>query len=187
MAEKHVTLYGIYGNSDLADNAVDYMVKQGFTSSSISILHSDDARATGTRPFAYQKHTKAPEGAVAGGVIGALIGGAFALVVGFGALFIAGLEPLYAAGPVIACLTGVGSGGFIGAFIGALIGSGIPEFEARHRTDLSRGGVLLAVYCDSAEKAAAAKTALRETGAKSISSTGAEPPFIHRVEPRRAA
>jgi hypothetical protein len=186
MAEKHVTWYGIYGNSDLADNAVDYMVKQGFADSSISVLHPDDARGA-SRPFAYEKHTKAPEGAVAGGMIGALIGGAFALVVGLGVLFIAGLEPLYAAGPVIACLTGVGAGGFVGAVIGGLIGAGVPEFEARRYAGVSRGGALLAVRCDTTEKAAAAKTALRETGAKSISSTGAEPPLIRRVEPRRVA
>jgi hypothetical protein len=187
MAERHVTFYGIYGNSDLADNALDYMAKQGFSQQSISILHSDDARATGTRPFAYQKHTKSPEGAVTGAIIGALIGGAFALVVGLGALFIAGLEPLFAAGPVIACLAGVGSGGFVGGVIGALVGAGIPEFEARRYTNISKGGVLLAIHCNSTEQAALAKTALRETGARSISSTGTEPPVRRIDEPRRAA
>jgi hypothetical protein len=185
MAEKHVTLYGIFGNTDLADNAVDYLVKQGFTSSSISVLHPDDAR--GSQPFAYEKHTKSPEGAVSGAIIGALIGGAFALVVGLGALFIAGLEPLYAAGPVIACLTGVGSGGFVGGIIGALVGAGVPEFEARRYASVTKGGVLLAVHCNTTEQAAAARTALRETGAKSISSTGAEPPIRRIDEPRRVA
>lgn len=187
MAEKHVTLYGIYGNTDLADNAVDYLVKQGFTSSSISLLHPDEAHGDRPRPFAYEKHTKSPEGTVTGGIIGALIGGAFALVVGLGALFIAGLEPLYAAGPVIACLTGVGSGGFVGAVIGALVGAGIPEFEARRYASVTRGGVLLSVHCNTTEQAAAAKTALRETGAKSISSTGGEPPVRRIDEPRRVA
>lgn len=187
MAEKHVTLYGIYGNTDLADNAVDYMVKQGFTNSSISVLHPDGVRDGSPRPFAYEKHTKAPEGTVAGGIIGALIGGAFALVVGLGALFIAGLEPLYAAGPVIACLAGVGSGGFVGAVIGALIGAGIPEFEARRYASVTRGGALLAVHCDTTEQAAAARTALRETGAKSISSVSGEPPVRRVDDTRRVA
>ena len=187
MAEKHVTLYGIYGNTDLADNAVDYMVKQGFAHSSISILHPDGARADSPRPFAYEKHTKAPEGTVTGGIIGALIGGAFAFVVGLGALFIAGLEPLYAAGPVIACLAGVGSGGVVGGVIGALIGAGIPEFEARRYASVTRGGALLAVHCSTTEQAAAARTALRETGAKSISSIGGEPPIRRIDETRRVA
>jgi hypothetical protein len=186
MAEKHVTLYGIYGNTDLADNAADYIVKQGFTHSAISILHPDGARGD-NRPFAYEKHTKAPEGTVAGGVIGALIGGAFALVVGLGALFIAGLEPLYAAGPVIACLAGVGAGGFVGGVIGALIGVGIPEFEARRYASVTRGGTLLSVHCNTTEQAAVAKTALRETGAKSISSVGGEPPVRRIDESRRVA
>lgn len=186
MAEKHATLYGIYGNSDLAENAVDYLVKQGFAESAISVLHPDHDRAA-SRPFAYEKHTKSPEGAVAGGIIGALIGGAFALVVGLGALFIAGLEPLYAAGPVIACLTGVGAGGFVGGVIGALIGAGVPEFEARRYASVTRGGVLISVHCNTTEQAAAAKTSLRETGAKSISSTGAEAPVRRIDEHRRVA
>lgn len=187
MAEKHTTLYGIYGNFDLAENAVDYMVKQGFAESSLSVLLPDDMRAAGAKPFAYEKRTKAPEGAVTGAIIGALLGGAFALVVGLGALFIAGLEPLYAAGPIIACLAGVGAGGFVGGVIGALVGMGSPEYEARRYAGVSKGGVLLAVNCETTEMADTARQALRETGAKSVSSTRAEPPLVRRVEPRRAA
>ena len=186
MAERHVALYGIYATPELAESAAEHLVARGFANSRISMLLPDYET---TRSFAHEKHTKAPEGTVTGGVIGALIGGAFALVVGLGVLIIAGLEPLYAAGPVIACLTGVGSGGFVGGVIGAIVGASYPEYEARQHEDLKRGGPLLSVYCENSDEVGTAKQALRETGAKSISIVGDDRPHqgLGRDTPRRVA
>jgi len=187
MAERHVALYGIYSTSELADSAAEHLVARGFANSRISILLPDYEI---TRTFAHEKHTKAPEGTVTGGIIGALIGGAFALVVGLGALIIAGLEPLYAAGPVIACLTGVGAGGFVGGVIGAITGATYSEYEARQTDGVKRDGPLLSVYCETSNEVATAKQALRETGAKSISIVGDDRPeyrFEHADTPRRVA
>lgn len=187
MAERHVALYGIYATSELAESAAEHLIARGFANSRISMLLPDYEI---TRTFAHEKHTKAPEGAVTGGIIGALIGGAFALVVGLGILIIAGLEPLYAAGPVIACLTGVGSGGFVGGVIGAIVGAAYPEYEARQNESVKRGGPLLSVYCETSDEVAAAKHALRETGARSVSIVGDDRPDqrVERVDtPRHAA
>lgn len=180
MADRRVSLYGIYATDELADSAAEHLISRGFPNSAISVLLPNSEV---THTFAHEKHTKAAQGCVTGAIIGALVGGAFALVIGLGALFIAGLGPLAAAGPVIACLTGVGSGGFVGGVIGAIAGATRPQYVARQREDVKRNGPLLSVYCENADQVATAKQALRETGARSISVVGDDRP--HRVEPIR--
>jgi hypothetical protein len=50
---------------------------------------------------------------------------------------------------------------------------GIPEYEAkRYEGAVKGGGTLLSVHCDTSEQVDVAKTSLKETGAKDISSTG---------------
>lgn len=177
MADRHVSVYGIYATDELADSAAEHLISRGFPNSAISILLPNSEL---THTFAHEKHTKAAQGCVTGGIIGALVGGAFALVIGLGALFIAGLGPLAAAGPVIACLTGVGSGGFVGGVIGAIVGATIPEYVARQHEGVKRNGPLLSVYCENADQLSTARQALRETGARSISVMGDDRPS--RVE-----
>lgn len=177
MADRHVSLYGIYATDELADSAAEHLLSRGFPNSAISILLPNSEL---THTFAHEKHTKAAQGCVTGAIIGALVGGAFALVIGLGALFIAGLGPLAAVGPIIACLTGVGAGGFVGGVIGAIIGSAIPQYVARQHENVKRGGPLLSVYCETSDQIATAKQALRETGARSISVVGDDRP--HRME-----
>lgn len=174
MPDKHVAVFGVYATSDLAENAVDYLLKTGFPKSAISVLLPDIDETS--RGFAHEKHTKAPEGTAAGATTGGLIGGAFGLVVGLGALAVPGLEPLVAAGPIIGALTGLGAGGALGGIIGALIGLTIPEFEARlYDGAIESGGVLLSVHCTTPEQIAVAREALRETGAKDITLAEKEP------------
>jgi hypothetical protein len=179
MADRNVALYGIYASHELAESAANHLISRGFANSSISILLPNSEV---TRTFAHERHTRAAQGTVTGGVIGALIGGAFALVVGMGVLLIAGLGPLTLAGPVIACLTGVGSGGFVGGVIGAIVGATIPEYVARQHEGVKRNGPLLSVYCETSDQVATAKQAMIETGATSISVVGDNRPReIRRV------
>jgi hypothetical protein len=50
---------------------------------------------------------------------------------------------------------------------------GIPEYEAkRYEGAVKDGGSLLSVHCDTSEQIDAAKQALRDTGARDISSAG---------------
>jgi hypothetical protein len=50
---------------------------------------------------------------------------------------------------------------------------GIPEYEAkRYEGAVKDGGTLLSVHCDTSEQINVAKTALKETGARDIGSTG---------------
>jgi hypothetical protein len=170
MAGKNTAVFGIYRNPGYADSAVDRLLSAGFRNEDISVLFPDNP---GTKDFAHEKHTKAPEGATTGAAAGGAIGGTLGLLAGIGALAIPGLGPFIAAGPIMAALAGVGAGGAVGGFIGALSGMGIPEYEAkRYEGRIKEGGVLLSVHCDNSDWVSRAKEVLRQTGAEDISFTG---------------
>jgi hypothetical protein len=170
MAGKNTAAYGIYRTRTDAENAVDQLLASGFRNEDVSVLLQDNV---GTKDFAHEKHTKAPEGATTGAVAGGAIGGTIGLLAGIGALAIPGVGPLIAAGPIMATLAGVGSGGVVGGLIGGLTGMGIPEFEAkRYEGRIKEGGILLSVHCDNSDWVSKAKDLLKHTGAEDISSTG---------------
>ncbi len=170
MAGKNTAAFGIYRDAAGVENAVDTLRAEGFRNTDISVLFPENE---GTKDFAHEKHTKAPEGTAAGAGTGAVVGGGLGWLVGIGALAIPGVGPFIAAGPIMAALAGVGVGGAIGGIAGALIGMGIPEYEAkRYEGRVKEGGILLSVHCDSSEWTKKAKDLLKRTGAEDISSTG---------------
>jgi hypothetical protein len=170
MAVKNIAVFGIYRDQLTAEDAVDNLKDSGFRSTDISILFPDNQ---GTKDFAHEKHTKAPEGAVAGGSSGAILGGALGWLAGIGALAIPGIGPFIAAGPIMGMLGGIGVGGAIGGVTGALIGLGIPEYEAkRYEGRIRRGGILLSVHCDDPDWAKRASNVLHQTGGEDVGSTG---------------
>ena len=142
----------------------------GFRNTDISVLFPENV---GTKDFAHEKGTKAPEGASTGAGTGAVVGGALGWLVGIGALAIPGVGPFIAAGPIMAALAGAGVGGAVGGLTGALVGMGIPEDEAkRYEGRIVNGGILLSVHCDDGDWTKRAKTVLERTGAGDIASTG---------------
>src|SRR5436190_8165446 len=170
MAGKNTAVYGIYANRGMAENAVDRLLAQGFRNEDISVLLQDNV---GTKDFAHEKHTKAPEGTATGAVAGAAVGGTLGLLTGIGALAIPGLGPFIAAGPIMATLAGLGSGGVVGGIVGALVGMGIPEYEAkRYEGRVKEGGILMSVHADNSDWTKRAKNILEQAGAEDISSTG---------------
>ena len=170
MSTKNTAVFGIYATPSTAEAAVDHLLAKGFANSAISVLLPDNES---TRQFAHEKSTKAPEGTAAGATTGSVIGGTLGLLTGLGLLAIPGLGPLIAAGPIVATLAGVGAGGVAGGIVGALVGMGIPEYEAkRYEGAVKDGGSLLSVHCDTSEQIDTAKEALKETGARDISSAG---------------
>jgi hypothetical protein len=169
MAGKNTAVFGIYPSQAAAEAAVDTLKNAGYRNTDISVLFPDNQ---GTKDFAIDKETKAPEGAATGGVTGGVIGGALGWLAGIGALAIPGVGPFIAAGPIMGLLGGMGVGGAIGGLTGALIGMGIPEFEAkRYEGRIKKGGILLSVHADNSEWAKRAKTILEQTGAEDVSST----------------
>jgi len=170
MAGKNTAVFGIYSSYATVEGGVDALRAAGFSNADISVLFPESA---GSRDFAHEKNTKAPEGATTGAGTGIVLGGAMGWLLGIGALAIPGLGPFIAAGPIMAALAGAGVGGTVGGVAGALIGMGIPEYEAkRYEGRVKDGGILLSVHSDNSDWTKRAKEILKHTGAQDISSTG---------------
>jgi hypothetical protein len=180
MAGKNTAAFGIFASRASAEAAVDRLTAAGFSNQDVSVLMSDNE---GSKTFATEKNTKAPEGATTGVGVGGAIGGTLGLLAGIGALAIPGVGPLIAAGPIMAALAGLGVGGAVGGLVGALVGMGIPEYEAkRYEGRVKDGGILLSVHCDSSEEISRAKEILKATGAEDIASSGEKSVSSHGVE-----
>src|SRR4249919_1895751 len=170
MAGKNTATFGLYADRIQVEDGVNALVSAGFRQEDISVLFPANE---GTKDFAHEKNTKAPEGAATGVGAGGAIGGTLGLLVGIGALAIPGVGPLIAAGPIMGALAGLGVGGTVGGIVGALVGMGIPEYEAkRYEGRVKNGGILLSVHCDDSVWTKKAKQILEETGAQDVSSTG---------------
>jgi hypothetical protein len=167
---KNTAVFGLYRDRVSVENAVDTLRQAEFRNTDISVLFPENE---GTKDFAHEKNTKAPEGTATGAASGAVIGGGLGWLAGIGALAIPGVGPLIAAGPIVAALAGVGIGGTVGGITGALVGMGIPEYEAkRYEGRVKEGGILLSVHADDSNWTKRAKEILERTGAEDISSTG---------------
>jgi hypothetical protein len=169
MSDKNTAVFGIYPSYTNVESGVDGLKAAGFSNRDISVLFPASA---GSRDFAHEKGTKAPEGASAGAGTGVVLGGVMGWLLGVGALAIPGIGPFIAAGPIMAALAGAGVAGTIGGIAGALIGMGIPEYEAkRYEGRVKDGGILLSVHSNSSDETKGAKLILEATGAQDISST----------------
>src|SRR5882724_5702993 len=167
---KNTAVFGIYPDRVAVEEGVEHLRRAGFRSTDISVLFPENQ---GTKDFAHEKNTKAPEGVTSGVVAGGITGGVLGLLTGLGALAIPGLGPLIAAGPIVAALAGAGAVGTLGGIVGALVGMGIPEYEAkRYEGRIREGGILLSVHSDDREWTKKAKQVLERTGAQDVSSTG---------------
>src|SRR3954466_2961651 len=153
-----------------AESVVNELRRAGFSTNDVSVLFPDQA---GTRDFAHEKNTKAPEGAVAGAGAGGAIGGTLGLLAGIGAPGIPGLRPFLAAGPIMAALSGAAAGAAVGGITGALVGMGIPELEAKQYEGKIKGGnILLSIHVEDANERARAKKLLEQHGATNIVTAG---------------
>jgi hypothetical protein len=170
MASKNIAVFGVYPDRIAVEEGVVQLRGAGFRSTDVSVLFPDNK---GTKDFAHEKNTKAPEGATTGGVAGGIAGGVLGWLTGIGAIAIPGLGPLVAAGPIVAALAGAGAVGTLGGIVGALAGMGIPEYEAkRYEGRIREGGILCSVHCDSSDWVNRAKHILIQTGAQEVASVG---------------
>ncbi len=166
---KNKVVIGIVDAEVQAENIVAALNKSGFNSSDISAIFPDKH---GSKDFAHEHNTKAPEGAVVGVTSGGVLGGTIGLLAGIGALAIPGLGPFIAAGPLMAALSGAAAGAAVGGVTGALIGLGIPEIEAKKYEGKLRGGnILIAAHVDDGDEEKRAKEIFRREGAHDVSST----------------
>jgi hypothetical protein len=166
----NTSVFGIYPTRADVSNGMEALRNAGFRNTDISALFPENL---GTKDFAHEKNTKAPEGAAAGGTCGALLGGTFGWLVGIGALAIPALAPFLGGGPIVVSLAGVGVGAVAGGLVGALLGLGMPEYEAkRYEGRIKGSGVLISVHCDNSDWVRRARQIMQHTGASEMSSAG---------------
>jgi hypothetical protein len=159
----------IVKNEREAESIVALLTVAKFSSDDISLLFPN---RSGTKDFAHEHNTKAPEGAIAGVGTGGALGGALGLLIGIGALAIPGLGPLIAAGPLLATLSGAAAGATVGGVAGALVGLGIPEMEAKRYEGKIRGGnILISVHATSTEDVKRAERIMRAAQADDVCAT----------------
>ncbi len=155
-----------------AETIVSRLESAGVPTSDISVLMPDRA---GSRDFAYEHSTKAPEGATIGSSAGGVAGGVLGLLAGIGALAIPGVGPFIAAGPIMAALSGAAVGATVGGIGGALVGLGMPEYEAKqYEAKLKDGNILISVHTHESKQAKNIKKILEDENAEAISITGEE-------------
>ena len=169
MSRSNISAFGIYPDAGTARDAMSAFKAAGFRETDISMLFPENV---GSKDFAHERHTKAPEGAAAGGGVGAAIGAALGWVAASGSMAVPGLEPVAAAGPLLGTLSGMGAGLALGGITGALAGFSKPEYEAkRYMGRIRKGGVLCSIHCDDADWSSTAQKILRKTGAMEISTS----------------
>jgi hypothetical protein len=162
-------IIGILSSREQAESTLENLRAAGIRPDNISVLLPDKS---GTKDFAHEHNTKAPEGAMTGAGAGGAIGGTLGLLAGIGALAIPGVGPLIAAGPLMAALSGAAAGAAVGGIAGGLIGLGIPEIEAkRYEGKIKGGNVLIAAHVENSQEQDTVERVLKQSGAQDISST----------------
>src|ERR1700689_1188160 len=157
-------------SEEQATRIVDDLKAAGFSNNDVSVLLPDRA---GSRDFAHEHHTKAPEGAATGAVAGGVAAGVLGWLAGIGTLAIPGVGPLIAAGPILAALSGAAAGGAVGGLAGALVGFGIPEYEAKqYEGKVKNGNILISVHTEDSKERNVAKEIFDHAHASDISYTG---------------
>jgi len=155
---------------DQAESIIDRLRASGFSNNDISVLFPDKST---TKDFAHEQHTKAPEGATAGGVAGMGAGAVLGWLAGLGTLAIPGVGPFIAAGPIMSALSGAAIGGATGGLVGALVGMGIPEYEARrYEGKIKDGNLLISVHTDDSNQRSKVKDIFEQANAEDIAVTG---------------
>ncbi len=99
------SVFCLSDNEGQAERIVSELKSAGFSNNDISALFPDKS---GSRDFAHEQHTKAPEGAATGAGTGGVLGGALGWLIGIGSLAIPGVGPFIAAGPIMRVEWGAG-------------------------------------------------------------------------------
>lgn len=163
-------VFCIAKSEEQATNIVNQLKEAGFSNNDVSVLLPDRA---GSRDFAHEHHTKAPEGAATGAIAGGVMAGVLGWMVGIGSLAIPGVGPLIAAGPILAALSGAAAGGAVGGLAGGLVGLGIPEYEAKqYEGKVKNGNILISVHTEDSKERSVAKKIFNSANADDISYSG---------------
>jgi hypothetical protein len=164
-----IAVFGIYPNRPTVEYGLTLVRHAGFHSTDVSVLFPEDAGAKG---LAAEEGKNESEVAMAGVASGSVIPGEFRWLVTTAPLAIPGLGSLIAAGPIVAPLAVIGTGGADLGFTGALMEFGVSEHKAkRYERRILDGAILLSIHCGNLESSSWAKEVLSASGAEDISST----------------
>ncbi len=170
MAGKNTAVFGIYPTRTSAENAVDALKAANFRNADISVLLPE---GPGTKDFAHEKNTKAPEGATAGAGTGAVLGGGLGWLLENRCPRDSGARAIHSRGADYGgpCRSRSWRSGRWAD--GCLDRHGNPGVRSQAiRRPCQRWRVLLSVHSDASEWTKKAKEILERTGAQDISSTG---------------
>ncbi len=163
-------VFCIANSESQAERMVSALKRNGFRDSDISALFPDK---TGTKDFAHELHSKAPEGAVTGACVIGVVGGCFGWLIGCGELAVPSLfQGFETAGPLIGALGLAAVGAVVGGIVGALIGRCMPEYVARRYVGkIGVGNILLSVHAETLAQARQAKRVFAEAGCQDVTIT----------------
>ena len=167
MSKSKNCVIGLTTTQEIAEKIIEGLGGAGFSNNDVSVLFPD---SEGRGVLAYEKHTKAGQGAATGAGAGGILGGALGLLAGIGTLAIPGVGPFIAAGPIMAALSAAALGATIGGVAGTLVGLGIPEYEAKqYESKIKTGNYLISIHVDNVEEKDRAYGILLDFGATDIS------------------
>ena len=156
--KQNQTIIGVFESRSRAENAVNTLRQQGFTSEEINIVSKKQQDANTTQGETYD------DDIVDGTLTGGTLGGIGGLLMGAGALLLPGIGPILAVGPITAAVGGAIAGGIAGG----LIDWGIPaEASERYEQEVAHGSILAIIRTDTTKVTSAAQI-LRQNGAKDV-------------------
>jgi len=142
MGQQKVSVFGLYSNVTLAEQALDSLTESLFASEDISVLMKSPSNKR-------------------------MSGGTLGLLAGFGTLPTPGVDPMVAAGPMRSMLDGASEAA--GSLEGSLISLGLTERDAAlYAARIIEGSVLLSVRCGASEDVEKASHTFTSTGAEAI-------------------
>jgi hypothetical protein len=147
----------VYPSEVDAERGAADLISAGFPSPDISVLLAD-----------LRSRRELAGAGTAGASLGGLLCGALGILSGVSGQTIPGMGPIIAAGPLSARLESLGSAAPQG-LSGALVGCGIPSENAKsYAGRIQDGGILLAVRCESPDRAKRATQVLHSSGADEV-------------------
>lgn len=150
------TVIGVFESRSRAENAVNTLRRQGFTTEEINIVSKKQRNQNQDETY--------DDDIVDGTLTGGTLGGIGGLLMGAGALLLPGLGPILAVGPITAAVGGAIAGGIAGG----LIDWGIPaEASQRYEQEVAHGSILAIIRTDATKVNSAAQI-LRQNGAKDV-------------------
>jgi len=137
---------GVFHSRDAADQAVDKLLRAGFTRDQIGVIaRNSEGKVTAQTA---DDAADAGSGAAVGAATGAGVAGLVSLGISFGV--IPAIGPILAMGPLAAALLSAAGGAAAAGLAGALIGWGVPEDEAHfYQSEVESGRYLVTVKAES--------------------------------------